>query len=108
MSGHTPGPWWISKPMQNSHVQFVRAEGPGSNRGAVAKIYTYRGMDAAAADAHLIAAAPDLLEAAKEAVNILGPISELLGDYGHEYAYQRAHSECVRLREVVARAEGKL
>lgn len=65
MAGHTPGPWEVKHrhigagPMEDelSGLGWVFVDGKGPEMPML------RGLFAKAADAHLIAAAPDLLEA---------------------------------------------
>ena len=58
MDKHTPGPWNISPPCELSPRYSVYHNGP--------LVYVERGEDA-----RLIAAAPDLLDALREAVEII-------------------------------------
>lgn len=62
MSKHTPGPWRVSK--QRPHMVERDIE-PG-----VATVATCHDPSRASADAHLIAAAPDLLEACAQFIDI--------------------------------------
>jgi hypothetical protein len=97
---HTPGPWWLDRPHKESAVFQIRANGPGGNKAAVARVYTYRGLEQAEADALLIAAAPELLEAAKDARKFFGAYPAICGGiFGTEVAK--------RLEAAIARAEGR-
>jgi len=63
MNKHTPGPWLIAKPKGNGVMHKIwRTNGDERNTG-YARIARHVPF---AADAQLIAAAPDLLEALKE------------------------------------------
>ncbi len=65
MSKHTPGPWSVwSDPEQKDQCQYIDAKGM-----AVAHVF---GINREA-NARLIAAAPDLLEALIEMVDDFGP-----------------------------------
>lgn len=77
MSKHTPGPWWSHT---NGSDFFVTATDFHGANGKVAKCYVadvqkFRnesGEDECQANAQLIAAAPDMLEALKVALLALG------------------------------------
>ncbi len=66
MTKHTPGPWWVD---DDSCV----ASGHGDDYKTVAEVFRNDGIDTATrkANADLIAAAPDLLEALKQLLNEL-------------------------------------
>ena len=99
---HTPGPWATEYDI-NEH---------GSDCVIVTKDYNYRicdiysrsndGMtvpdDAASANARLIAAAPDLLEALKVCADLLADYDEAEGEEGDAYREALA---------AIAKAEGK-
>ena len=62
---HTPGPWRIldpSSPVPHEHVRVVVGKGRTA-RDTVASAAAYRRAEECEANARLIAAAPDLLEA---------------------------------------------
>ena len=62
MSKHTPGPWYVDT--QAKRADYIRANGdelPGTC--AIAQICSRGGWSESNANARLIAAAPDLLEA---------------------------------------------
>lgn len=62
MSKHTPGPWKVEGSIyEHMHSEIVSAM-PGSERG-IAQVWKHEN---AMADARLIAAAPELLEAVRE------------------------------------------
>jgi hypothetical protein len=61
MSAHTPGPWHADLP-EKIHPRFVR------DTAEVVIAYCDRGLEEAKANARLIAAAPELLEACKTLV----------------------------------------
>jgi hypothetical protein len=68
-SKHTPGPWILAETVENrfqkTDMRRVRAEHEGTEHGAVCEVYGVRDGSTAAANARLIAAAPELLEALK-------------------------------------------
>lgn len=108
MSKHTPGPWEKSKKRDGTRVVL------SSGRVIRAKVHGpltvgSPGYDEAEANARLIAAAPDLLEAAKAALRGLEHAAHFANtwqDDGHpifEASYQRRMDA---LRAAIARAEG--
>lgn len=64
--GHTPGPWVISE-HHGSLSQYMIGPDKCAHVGTVTMGDRYGGRPHAEADAHLVAAAPDLLEQLKEA-----------------------------------------
>jgi len=64
---HTPGPWQIAEAVQSrytpTNMRRVRAVDEGHDHGAVCEVYGVRDDSVAAANARLIAAAPELLAA---------------------------------------------
>lgn len=111
---HTPGPWEIESPtMAGDHRIVIGAYGFGSI-AAVSRDGAPRHQDRLPADsayhqdqiptmesnAHLIAAAPDLLSACKNAEMFLGEIKEL-------YPEICADGILSILKAAIAKAEGK-
>lgn len=102
MSRHTPGPWtafhkpkydeWqVSVPCENSTMHEalfsdgVPGDTPAEREG----------------NAHLIAAAPDLLEAARDAYEALGRLME------EGVIVQRDHDTLLLLAKAITKAEGQ-
>ena len=71
MSKHTPGPWAANKPTQSNGRAEVYA-GPMLVAQAFNWMLDAEGDEQCWADARLIAAAPELLEALKLALSIIG------------------------------------
>lgn len=100
-SGHTPGPWEVSKHGTPSYApQFgIYAEGEQNDLAIV------KGENAEA-DAILMAAAPDLLGVLKEAEEIIfGPIADLIT--GDQMAETGAYDVLDTIRKAIAKAEGR-
>jgi hypothetical protein len=105
MSNHTPGPWTIQQAGYESYI-LGRIRG-----GRVASIYeSDQPTDEERANARLIAAAPELLEACR---GVLGLFDRLVirpdGDHDSpdtDPAYIATLGEFARLRAVIAKAEG--
>lgn len=100
MSAHTPAPWTVGRtvPMAGGRELLVHIE--SDTHGEVARLMTYNEPDLVAklaADVTLIAAAPDLLEAARLA---LGTLEALVGGAVE-------HPDIPRLRAAIAKAEGR-
>lgn len=73
MSKHTPGPWETTKKFDHQNhidVQHKNLNTPGAASGVIARVTCRQTWhDEQAANAHLIAAAPELLEALQYAVD---------------------------------------
>lgn len=104
---HTPGPWTVDWPEEDGSLAMI--EGPivrGAEGQPVAEVLSI-GLDASSghydvhadADARLIAAAPDLLEVAQEA-------EDLLAYYGYDMTGEE-QALYDRLRAAIARATGQ-
>jgi hypothetical protein len=87
MSNHTPGPWFIQLPPLRSYTDLhiyakytekEEAKFPGSSGKFVATVRKYD-VHTQEANARLIAAAPDLLEACQKAYEYLEAITEFCG-----------------------------
>jgi len=87
MSKHTPGPWEVRQ-AETGHTAVY----PHGGRERIADIYCPLDINGNhAANARLIAAAPELLEACKS----------ILKDYGYDSSIR------LQLSEVIAKAEGR-
>jgi hypothetical protein len=89
---HTPGPWHCDGGVQVRTGQFLAI--------CEAMASPNRSIDAARANARLIAAAPELLEALRLFVSVCdtAPPTELMASIG---------SACKQARAAIAKAEGK-
>jgi len=83
MNKHTPAPWHVANGVQ------IRSE-----RDQIAKVWMMRHGEGKA-NAHLIAAAPDLLESLENCVELIELISPVEGD------------EIRRARSAIAKARGE-
>ena len=97
---HTPGPWEVSEEWHGDLYIDSYIEGEGDT--ALAKIVNnVCKTDQAEANARLIAAAPDLLEACKEALNVLEDWDDLnQPDDGPEWLFVTA------MKDAIAKAQG--
>lgn len=88
--GYTPGPWLVAQ--GNSGALLI-----GPRHARVAKALTGAGLPTEA-NARLIAAAPDLLEALQDALAELSPLMQ---------AYRTEHYEaiCGKARAAIAKGE---
>lgn len=86
--GHTPGPWIVSD-YGGACIQTDKSRYAAKT---ICNLAHYRGKmnEEETANGNLIAAAPELLKAAKNIISLLG----------HEYAL-------VELQEAIAKAEGR-
>jgi hypothetical protein len=94
---HTPGPWELMHAEHGQHVEVV------VNGGHIAVVFSgsFRDGSTGEANANLIAAAPDLIEACEKALNLIDGAGVLLASMSAE------RSRAVEaLRAAVAKAEG--
>ena len=75
MSKHTPGPWLIAESVVSRHaitnMRRIRSKNEGLEHGAVCDVYGIQDGSEASANARLIAAAPDLLEALQGMIEVV-------------------------------------
>lgn len=91
MSGHTPGPWDVSRVGYETYVrQGIFSDGDTSIA------HVYQAFGCLEANAALIAAAPDLLAAATD-------VFEVMADTGY---YNLFKKQLDALRAAIAKAEG--
>ena len=97
MSKHTPGPWLIAESVVSRHavtnMRRIRSKNEGLEHGAVCDVYGIQDGSEASANARLIAAAPDLLDALIEIVS---------ADDSHELTQKHIESA----RAAIAKATG--
>ena len=94
MSAHTPGPWVVDDDFAEPEVMAGEVFVATAHAGQPDDTWTDRPQ--AMANAHLIAAAPELLAALKEAV----------ANHARESS-ACACLQCLRFRAAIAKAEGK-
>ena len=72
---HTPGPWILAEVVKNkfttTDMRRVRSANEGFEHGAVCEVYGARDGSVSAANAALISAAPELLQALLEGCRVL-------------------------------------
>ena len=102
MSKHTPGPWHVTAGHRSIRPSFIS---PGENGGfAICEMYA-DGRDFTA-NARLIAAAPELLEALEEAVACgMVPVSSV--HEGGAVGYSRQVKCADMIRAAIAKARGQ-
>ena len=97
MSKHTPGPWLIAESVVSRHavtnMRRIRSKNEGLEHGAVCDVYGIQDGSEASANARLIAAAPDLLDALKTI------IEDIDSEFGTDCDYNKA-------RAAIAKATG--
>jgi hypothetical protein len=101
---HTPGPWFVhpgTDGRERGHIRELKTESTSGRHVAVARI-TYAGREygECEANARLIAAAPELLEACQEALTAATNVFH--GDIVKEASRVRAV-----LRSALAKAKGE-
>lgn len=105
MSKHTPGPWkWVKEDgyyvLKTAAGRFVADDGSAQGKFTPSFDLEYGGESAA--NAHLIAASPALLEALKETVKVLSAIVKDDGLSPDSWAGEAV----VKARAAIAKAEG--
>jgi hypothetical protein len=96
MMEHTPGPWEISRGAQNDPFSIE------ASACTVAHIKTTPRKWSPEANAHLIAAAPDLLEALEDLISAGAAVHHYLGQ-----ATGKIHADALqKARAAIAKAEG--
>lgn len=95
---HTPGPWWAGQ--QATGDWLIQSGDPSTHEPPWAvtegTLGAIRGSDHAEANAYLIAAAPDLLSASKEALALLEAIRDRPTDNTQRF-----------IAAAIAKAEGR-
>ena len=71
MNKHTPGPWRVEFHDTGQYTAHIQGEYPNKTIRTIAVILPYAGEGESRANANLIASAPELLEACKEAERYL-------------------------------------
>ena len=108
MSEHTPGPWRIGLAHMQGAIRIEAEDSPhiGSVRYSQnPKLNRERGE----ANARLIAAAPDLLAAAKEMIPAIGKLRGIDPvDAAHDLAVEDLNGPEDRLLAAIVKAEGRL
>lgn len=98
MSDHTPGPWVLHKRDDEDEATMVKHVGENNDMFVCVTNVNWRYPKENAANARLIAATPDLLEALKDM------IAEFSAD---EFGGEAQINTCWKAKQVVAKAEGK-
>jgi hypothetical protein len=95
---HTPGPWWIDRDIE------LWVSGDGRDPGhPVCMVTGGHVTDRDLADAHLIASAPDMLDALKNAAGLFDtPVARRW--HKTDVFYEEAIAS---IRDAIARAEGR-
>lgn len=112
MSGHTPGPWTVTRLIDvdcegndypGAQVSFREVplgdDEVGHHHDAAVEVWSFR----AKADADLISAAPDLLAACKSALHQLNELMSALGEATHPSDVEVTRD----LERAIAKAEGR-
>lgn len=98
---HTPGPWVALPCKQTPDRGAVFVEGPGGwDRDPVCSTYEHYEREVNEANAHLIAAAPDLLAVCRLMLRDVGDGGPGTHDYVSMYTVER-------IRAAIAKAEGR-
>ena len=90
---HTPGPWTF-----NEKTDCIQSEHPDHRFSLIAKVATGEDIREEHANARLIAAAPEMYEALKNALNTIRALTE---DYDTRQSF-------IKGQELIARVEGEL
>lgn len=109
---HTAGPWHYGDAHIDHHSEFT-CFCIGNGAASVAKVMVYPaiGREEAEANAHLIAAAPMLLQAAKKTMAYLNDLAKSNPGYLGKLVlqdYKQWNEAMIELPAAIAKAEGKL
>ena len=106
---HTPGPWQTDQAEHDAPYQDIRIH---AGKGSIccvwiddAPLHDYNAEQRA--NARLIAAAPDLLEALRVFVSCSLPVSTEIDDRGHRWTEAYLDQALPIARAAIARAEGE-
>ena len=103
---HTPKPWEISYSAKGRSGQRVRVVG---GEYAVVGIATIHALLSQQANAHLIAAAPELLDALQDVVFVLEIMSRIVGPFIGgitEDEFELLANAPIKARAAIAKAKG--
>jgi hypothetical protein len=102
MSKHTPGPWVaeLCEGLPEDPVRFILRQDTSGQHDFICKVYDKK-------DAHLIAAAPELLEAAKAAMDYMNCVTDYKYMSDLPALIQKNLSLKNKLEEAINKAEGK-
>lgn len=92
---HTPGPWMVTERNTGERSALLVSKDDCMNFGAIAEVYPWNPGGDPQANAHLIAAAPDLYEALHEILNYIGGADGPLLD---SYVMDRAEAALAKAR----------
>lgn len=101
-TAHTPGPWTqTAHAVQSGYVSYIKGN---ADHDEVAVLYS---DERQAANALLIAAAPDMLDALHECADLLDNYSDVIdGDDGQPRP-NRAMSMLTEIERIIRKAEGR-
>lgn len=104
MSKHTPGPWLIAESVVSRHaitnMRRIRSKNEGLEHGAVCDVYGIQDGSEASANARLIAAAPDLLEALQGMIEVVSNTE--YGEIDRKLAVKDARASIAKATEGAA------
>lgn len=101
---HTPGPWTVGTRITDDNTLPIESGGKASPLAYVAPRPFYD--DTQAANARLIAAAPDLLNHLEGLQEMLAELGEELNGYNDDLS-ERCTDKADYLRHVIARVQGE-
>lgn len=108
-AGHTPGPWCAEPADMFGDHNIVLGDNADDARAIAAVVSNLRAPSEVEANARLIAAAPDLLEACQELIGVIDSVDGE-ADYSKEewaaLGSAKLHAED-RIRAAIARATGE-
>ena len=108
MSKHTPGPWWLGR--DPSHFgSLTSITGGSDSTGGIRSVAEVGGLDIdeAEANARLIAAAPDMLEACQSFIARWETLSSESANMMERRDLDNLARSATAIRAAIAKAEGK-
>lgn len=102
MTEHTPGPWRTENRGGSYPISVVASEG-----GKLVAPFSGGKTDEETANAHLIAAAPDLKEALEELLSEIGIMDSIAKGAGNPHMFDGLAPELSKAHDALAKASGE-
>ena len=106
---HTPGPWVVKTPdhFVDGLAHFVVSEHPQVGYFHIAEMGVHDGREQSAANARLIASAPEMLEALKYAAEIIKTARQYFPKSIKNSDCFQLNNACATINKAIEKAEGR-